>query len=253
VIAAGAKPKIPKIKGLAESGFMTSDVALRLQKHPRVITFIGGGHIACELAHFFGSLGTKTNIIQKNSLLIPHEDREIAEKLTEVFSKRFNVYPGYNAQTVLKIKNKGEGNDISKDTVTYQYNEAFRVMATAADGNTIEVDSDQLIVSTGREPNTHSLGLGKTGVRANEGGFIKVDEYPETTRKGVFAISDVVGKYKFKHSANLEAQYAYNNLMDNNEKMAVDYTAMPRAIFRSPQVAGVGFTEQELIEKGTDY
>ena len=107
VVAAGAKPKIPKINGLAESGFITSDEALRLQKQPRVLTFIGGGYIACELAHFFGSLGTKINIIQKNNLLIPHEDKEIAEKLTEIFSKKFNVYLGCNPQSVFKVKNNG--------------------------------------------------------------------------------------------------------------------------------------------------
>jgi mycothione reductase len=79
VIAAVAKPKIPKINGLDGSGFITSDEALRLQKQPSVLTFIGGGYIACELAHFFGSLGTKINIIQKSSLLIHHEDKEIAK------------------------------------------------------------------------------------------------------------------------------------------------------------------------------
>jgi dihydrolipoamide dehydrogenase len=78
VIASGAKPKIPKINGLAESGFITGDEALRLQKQPGVLTFNGGEYIACELAHFFGGIGTKINIIQKNSLLIPHKDREIS-------------------------------------------------------------------------------------------------------------------------------------------------------------------------------
>ena len=253
VVAAGAKPKIPKINGLAESGFITSDEALRLQKQPRVLTFIGGGYIACELAHFFGSLGTKINIIQKNNLLIPHEDKEIAEKLTEIFSKKFNVYLGCNPQSVFKIKINGDGNDSPNDTITNGNNETFRVMATTPNGDTIKIDSDQLIVSIGREPNTRSLDLEKTGVTVNGKGFVKVDEYLETTKKGVFAIGDVVGKYQFKHSANLEAQYAYNNLMDNNKKMAVDYTAMPRAIFSSPQVAAVGFTEQELIENGADY
>jgi dihydrolipoamide dehydrogenase len=253
VIATGAKPKIPKIDGLEESGFITSDEALRLRRQPRVLTFIGGGYIACELAHFFGSLGTKINIIQKNSLLVPHEDKEIAEKLTGIFGKKFNVHLGCNPRAVLKIKGSVDGSSNSHNGTINGNNETLRVIATTPDGNTIKVDSDQLIVSIGREPNTLTLDLEKTGVRVSERGFIKVDEYLETTNKGVFAIGDAVGRYQFKHSANLEAQYAYNNLMGNNEKMAVDYTAMPRAIFSSPQVAGVGFTEQELIEKGMDY
>jgi dihydrolipoamide dehydrogenase len=78
LIATGTKPNIPKIKGLENSGFMTSDEALRLQEQPDTITFIGGGYITCELAHFFGSLGTEINIIQRNNLLIPSEDKDLA-------------------------------------------------------------------------------------------------------------------------------------------------------------------------------
>lgn len=68
---------------------------------------------------------------------------------------------------------------------------------------------------------------------------------------GIFAIGDVVGKYQFKHNANLEAQYAYHNIFSHSdqEKIPVDYTAMPHAIFSSPQVAGVGYTEQELTKR----
>lgn len=80
VIATGTKPKIPRIHGLEKSGFITSDGALRLKRQPDSITFIGGGYIACELAHFIGNLGTKINIIQRNSLLIPSEDYEVAQK-----------------------------------------------------------------------------------------------------------------------------------------------------------------------------
>ena len=103
-----------------------------------------------------------------------------------------------------KSKTMGDGNDSPNDTITNGNNETFRVMATTPNGDTIKIDSDQLIVSIGREPNTHSLDLEKTGVTVNEEGFVKVDEYLETTKKGVFAIGDVVGKYQFKHSANLE-------------------------------------------------
>jgi mycothione reductase len=71
VIASGTRPRIPKIRGLQGSGYITSDEALRLRKQPKVLTIIGGGYIGCELAHFFGALGTKINIIQRDSALIP--------------------------------------------------------------------------------------------------------------------------------------------------------------------------------------
>ncbi len=70
-------------------------------------------------------------------------------------------------------------------------------------------------------------------------GYITTDDYLETNVRGIFALGDVIGRYPFKHSANLEAQYAYHNILNQDEKIAVDYTAMPHAIFCSPQVAGV--------------
>ncbi|MBA3750792.1 MAG: dihydrolipoyl dehydrogenase [Nitrosopumilus sp.] len=242
VIATGSKPSIPKIKGLEETGYITSDEALRLKKQPKVLTFIGGGYIACELAHFFGSLGSEIHIIHHNNLLIPHEDEEISQKFTEVFSKKYNIHLGYNTESILKNNNAN-----SYKTYT------FHIVAKNSSGEVLEIDSDQLLVSTGRIPNTESLDLDKSGIKINEKGFIIVDEYLETTMKGIFAIGDVVGKYLFKHNANLESQYAYNNVIRGSEKMSVDYTAMPHAIFSSPQIAGVGFTEQELRKKGIEY
>ena len=100
VIAAGTRPFIPKIEGLSDVDFITSDGALRLKKLPKTMTVIGGGYIAAELAHFFGSLGAKITIIQHNELLVPNEDIEIAEKFTEIFRKKYNVLLGYNAVKV---------------------------------------------------------------------------------------------------------------------------------------------------------
>ena len=241
LIATGTRPHIPKIKGLEATEFITSNEALRLKIQPKILTFIGGGYIACELAHFFGSLGTKINIIQRNNLLISNEDKEIAERFTQVFSKKYKIYLGYNPESVSKVKD-------TKDGI-----ESFHIIAKNADGETIKVESDQLIVATGRIPNTPFLNLEKTGVKVNEKGFIMVDEYLETTKKGIFALGDVVGRYQFKHNSNLEAKYAFGNILHPNKKQPVDYTAMPHAIFSSPQVAGVGFTEQELQKKGIDY
>jgi dihydrolipoamide dehydrogenase len=81
-----------------------------------------------------------------------------------------------------------------------------------------------------------------------------VDQYLETNIKGIFALGDIVGRYQFKHNANNESRYAYHNMLaPDTKKVPVDYTAMPHAIFSSPQVAGVGFTEQQLSIKGIDY
>ncbi len=189
-------------------------------------------------------MGTKINIIQRNNVLIPNEDEEISQKFTEVFSKKYNVFLGYEMESVTK-NSMSDGNDDGDDEVP------FHLSAKNKSGKKIELDTDKVLVSAGRVPNTSSLELEKTGVKTSEKGFIEVDDYLETTSKGIFALGDVVGRYQLKHNANLEAKYAYGNITNYGEKRQVDYTAMPHAVFSSPQVAGVGFTEQELRKKAS--
>jgi mycothione reductase len=236
LIASGTRPRIPEIKGLRETSYITSDEALRLKSQPKVLTIIGGGYIASEFAHFFGALGTKINIIQRRSILIPDEDEEISKKFTEIFSKKYNVYLDYKIEFVSNEDDGDSGNKVL-------------VRAKNSSGKTVELDSDQLLIAAGRVPNSDMLDLERTGVKINKRGFIIVDRFLETNVKGIFAFGDAIGRYLFKHNANHEAQYAYYNLLHPNSMIPVNYYAMPHAIFSSPQVAGVGFTEQELVKE----
>ncbi|HVE36781.1 MAG TPA: dihydrolipoyl dehydrogenase [Nitrososphaeraceae archaeon] len=237
LIAAGTRPRIPNIKGLNTTNYVTSDEALRLREQPNVLTIIGGGYIAAELGHFFGSLGTKINIIHRGSYLLPNEDEEISKKFTEVFSKKYNLYL-----------------DRTPDLVTTK-NGIFVVSFKGSDANNYpEIESDQLLIAAGRVPNSDSLDLPKTGVVVSDDGYIKVDGTLTTNIDGVFALGDIIGRHQFRHSANLEAQYAFYNIVNSKKKIKVDYSAMPHAIFSSPQVAGVGYKEQELKASGKmDY
>lgn len=242
LIACGTRPRIPQIKGLEETAFITSDEALRLRQQPKVLTIIGGGYIACELAHFFGSLGSSINIIHRKDVLIPNEDEEISRKFTEIFAKKYNVYLDCETEFV---SHEGRG---EADGYNNSNNHKFHVLAKHS-GKSIEIISDQLLIAAGRVPNSDTLGLEKTGVRTNKKGFIITDRYLETDVKGIFALGDVIGRYLFKHSANYEAQHAYHNILHPDNKIPVCYYAMPHAIFSSPQVAAVGFTEQELVRE----
>lgn len=235
LIAAGGRPKIPDIQGLRESGFITSDEALRLTTQPKVLTIIGGGYIAVELAHFFGSLGTKINIVHRHPLLVPNEDEEVAEAFTKIFSQKYSVYTNSEA---VKVSRNGR---------------IYQVAVRGVDAKVRTLESDQLLVAAGRSPNSDLLEVEKTGVKTDGKGFIMTDEYLETSVKGIYALGDAVGHYLFRHSANLEAEYNFYNLLDSENKMPVDYYAMPHAIFSSPQIAGVGKTEQQLRNEKADY
>lgn len=241
LIASGTRPNIPKINGLENVNYITSTEALCLKYQPKTLTIIGGGYIACEFAHFFGALGTKINIIQRNDFLIPNEDIDVSRKFTKIFSKKYNVYLGYNTEMVrYNYENKNN-------------QKIFNVIVKDKFGKSMEIDSEQLLIATGRTPNSDLLDIEKSGIKINEKGFILVDEYLETNIEGIFALGDVVGKYQFKHNANNEAQYVYNNIVNPDEKIPVNYNAIPHAIFTSPQIAGVGYTEQQLKKEKIEY
>ena len=233
IIAAGARPSIPPIEGLRDVDYMTSTEALRLTKQPKTLTIIGGGYIATELAHFYGSLGTKVTIIQRGDHLLSREDEEVAEKFTEVFSKKHNVLIKHEAKKVWKKGGK------------------FYVLAQSKKGKKTIV-SDKLLVALGVKPNTDSLDVAKTGVKTNKRGYIEVDDYLQTSNKNIWAFGDIIGTFLLKHTANYEAEIVANNAI-MNKKVKRNYLAMPYAIFSSPQIAGVGATEEELQEKKIKY
>jgi dihydrolipoamide dehydrogenase len=231
-ICAGSRPSVPPIPGLKDVPFITSDEALRLQKQPKNLTIIGGGYIGAELAHFFGALGTKVTIIQRSNLLMNNEDTEIAQRFTEVYKRKYNVLLNANTKKVYK-----KGKNIAVDIEIA--------------GKQQTITGDALLVATGRAFNTDILNVKATGVEVHERGYVKVNEFLETNVPGIWAIGDIAGIYMFKHSANLEAEYAVQNAF--GKKTPVDYTAMPHAAFSSPQVAAVGKTEDELREEKIQY
>ncbi|MBD3318440.1 SidA/IucD/PvdA family monooxygenase [Candidatus Woesearchaeota archaeon] len=226
VIAAGARPAIPPIPGLDKVSFMTSKEALRLKKQPKSLTIIGGGYIGCELAHFYGSLGTKVTIIQRNDVLVPAEDPTMSEVLTMEYNKRFKVLTNHTATAVEK-----NGSSI---TVTAKDNNS---------GRKKRITSDALLVATGVRPNADRLDLDKTGVKLRDDGFIAVNDFLETSAKNVWAFGDIIGRYMFKHMANHEAQYVYGAIRGHRHK--VDYSVAPHAVFSHPQIAAVGATESD--------
>ncbi|MCZ6867039.1 MAG: mycothione reductase [Chloroflexi bacterium] len=234
VIAAGTRPFIPDIPGLGEVPYITSDQALRLPEQPKRLAVLGGGYIAAELAHFFGALGTEVTLIHRGHYILREEDEQVSHKFTELYKKRFNF--------------------LSNTRITQaSYSGKEIELELAMNGITESITCDAFLVATGRIPNTDLLDVARTGVATNDRGFVETDEYLETSVPGVWALGDIVGRYLLKHSANLEAAYVTNNIFNPDNKVAVDYHAMPHAIFASPQVAGVGVTEQELKAKGSHY
>jgi dihydrolipoamide dehydrogenase len=120
----------------------------------------------------------------------------------------------------------------------------------------LELSGDQLLIVTGVRANTDTLALDKTGVHVDDDGFIKVDGRLRTSCADIWAFGDCVGNYMFRHSANFESDYLNETVFEmGNPKNApcIDYTGMPHAVFSSPQLAGVGETEEELQQRNAHY
>ena len=232
VIAIGARPFVPPIEGLNKVPYMTSTEALRQTKFPKSMIIIGGGYIGVELGQFYGALGCDITVIQRGDLLIPREDRDVANLFTNIWKKRYRILTDSSAVKVEKRRGK----------IVVYVNKGKKTKKLVA---------EKLLVATGIKPNTDLLDIEKSGVKITERGFIKVNKFMETNVKGTWALGDVAGVYFFRHSAKLEADYVLNNVL--GKKKAVDYHPMPHAIFTDPQIAGVGLTIQEARKSGKKF
>jgi len=233
-IVAGTRPDVPPISGIESVPYLTSTEALRLTTLPETLVIIGGGYIAAELAHFFGSLGSTVHIINRGPKLVANEDSEIAEWFTGEFSKKHKVH--LNAE-IVGVRKEGS-------TVVVQIKNA--------DGKTEDIAGNKLLMATGRKSNADILNVSDSGIKVSERGLIKVNDFLETSVKGVWALGDIVGILSLKHTANHQVGYVIRNAF-LGEHEPVDYSAIGHAMFSSPQVAGVGKTEDELKKTNTPY
>ncbi|MGD9997427.1 MAG: mycothione reductase [Ilumatobacteraceae bacterium] len=230
VIAAGARPMVPDVPGLVEAGFYTSDDIMRVDDVPEHLIVVGGGFIACELAHVFGSFGAAISIVQRSSRLLSAEDQDVSDAITRCFAERFDLHCG---TTLARVARHGDV-----------------VEVTLSDGTTIE--GTDLLVATGRIPNSDRLGLADVGIDTHPDGRIVTDLTQATSAPGVWALGDVSSPYMLKHVANHEARVVAHNLLHPDDRRRTDYRAVPHAVFTNPQIASVGMTEREAVARGVD-
>jgi len=234
VVAAGSRPLVPPIDGLDEVDFMTSTDALYRREQPDSLVILGGGYIAVELGYFFESLGTDVTIVEMMDSLVPREDPDVAAAFTEIANRRHEVYTGHRATSV----------ESDAGGVT--------VHAETEAGETVAASGEKLLVALGRRPNTDTLGVDAAGIETDDRGFVVTDDRLATSAENVWAQGDIADNAMFKHSGDYETEVVIENVVHGGDREA-DFTAMPHAIFTEPQMAGVGKTEADLEEAGTEY
>lgn len=226
-IASGTRPFIPNITGLSDVNFLTNESVLDLDALPDHIAIMGGGYIAVEYGHFFSALGAKVTIIEEKKRLVANEEPEISERLYAELKKRMTIHLNSTLGRVQKTDNG-----------------CLLTVSNNASGKRIEIKASHLLIAAGRQSNADILQVENTGVKTDSRGFIVVDDYLQTSKKGIWAFGDANGKQMFTHVANAEARTAWHNAFAG-QKEKFRHDIAPRAIFTYPPVASVGMTEAQ--------
>ncbi len=231
-LCTGSKPLIPPIKGLENVGYLTSDTVLKMNRLPESIAIVGGGYIAAEYGHFFSAMGSKVTIIGRNPQFLKQEEPEVSALAKKELEKHMTILTNHEVR-------EAEKTSTGKKRL---------VAVNRENGETETITADEILIATGRGPNTDVLHPERGGVETDKRGWITVNEYLETSQPNIWAFGDANGRQPFKHAANYESIIVYYNAI-LNKKVKVDYHAIPHAVFTYPEIAGVGLREKEAIEK----
>jgi pyruvate/2-oxoglutarate dehydrogenase complex dihydrolipoamide dehydrogenase (E3) component len=246
VIATGARPFVPPLPGIEDSGYVTSDTLwtefAKLDTAPKKLVVLGGGPIGSELAQSFARLGSQVIQIEMAERIMIREDLEVSEFASQSLQKSgVNILISHQA---LRCEQRdGKKFIIVKNLMHEQGSEQEEEMA---------IEYDELLCAVGRSARLKGYGLEELGIETNR--TIQTNDYLETLYPNIFAAGDIVGPYQFTHVAAHQGWYAaVNALFGTFKKFKVDYRVIPWATFIDPEVARVGINEQEAIEQGIDY
>ena len=230
VIAAGSRVSVPDVPGLAEAGYHTSDTVMRLEELPRRMVIVGGGYVAAEFAHVFSALGVRVTQVHRGPRLLRHHDEAVARQFTELAGRQWDLRLGVSLS---KVEQRGDAK-----------------VLTLSDGT--ELETDVLLMATGRLSNADRLGLENTSIPV-EDGLVRVDEFQRAGVEGIWALGDVCSPHQLKHVANHEADTVQHNLLHPGDLTASNHRFIPSVVFTHPQIASVGLTSQAARERGIDH
>lgn len=231
IIAAGSTATVPPIEGIKEVGYLTHVEALQIKQQPKKLIVVGAGPLGLEFAQMYSRFGTKVTILQRNVSIFPPAERELTDRLAQILTKE-----GITIKTNVQVKSaRKEG---IKKVLTYMIGDKQE-----------EVLADEILLATGKTPNTQGIGLDKIGVQLNEKQAIKVNPQFQTSQPQIYAVGDVINlPIRQEPTAGKEGTLAAENAL-NNTQNSIDYNTVPWTIFTDPQLAGVGFTEEEQMKR----
>ena len=233
LIATGASPSVPPISGLDEVDYLTSTTLLELKRVPKRLTVIGSGYIGMELGQLFHNLGSEVTLMQRSERLLKEYDPEISEAVEKALIEQgINLIKGATFERVVQ---EGE----------------IKKVYVSVDGKQKVIESEQLLVATGRKPNTDSLNLSVAGVEVGNRKEIKINDYAQTSNEKIYSAGDVTLGPQFVYVAAYEGGIVADNAIGGLNKK-LDLSVVPGVTFTNPSIATVGLTEEQAKEKGYD-
>jgi pyruvate/2-oxoglutarate dehydrogenase complex dihydrolipoamide dehydrogenase (E3) component len=237
IVATGARPWVPSIPGMEQIRPLTSDNLWEIRELPQKLLVLGGGPIGCELAQSFARLGSKVTLVEKSDRVLSREDGDAAALVTKSFYvDGVDIRTSHRAIRIEKNLN------------------SYNLICDYA-GKEVALEFDQILVALGRKANVSGFGLEELKVEISKTGTIEADEFLRTTNyPNIYVCGDVTGPYQFTHTASHQAWYAsVNALFSPLKTFKVDYRVIPWCTFTDPEVARVGLSESEAIEKGIEF
>ena len=226
VIGTGSSPTIPQVPGIDKVDYLTNVVALSLKERPDSMIVLGGRALGLEFAQMYQHLGTQVTVLQRSPRIVPEEEPEISQYL-EQYLKEDGIQIHTGAEVLSAEQRKGR-----------------KIVVARVGGRKRVIEADELLLATGRTPNTAELNLQSARIDVKEDHGVKVDSEMRSTARHIFAAGDVIGKPMLETAAAKEGYIAAENaLADRGLKM--DYRAVPHAVFTNPAVASVGPTDAQ--------
>lgn len=234
IIATGSSPMSLPFLNTDGEKIISSDDILKLKEVPASLIIVGAGVIGLEMASIFSRLGTKVSIFEIAPTILPNFDLDVCKELTRSLKKQgIKLYLDHTVESVF-IDHSGvhlNASDINKKKVT--------------------IDAEYCLSAIGRKPNTDDLKLEKLGIDLHLSGAIGVNDFLQTNVKNIYAIGDVIGGAMLAHKASDEGIYVIEGLKQNGKKL--NYKTVPSVVYTSPEIASVGYTEEELKKEGIAY
>lgn len=236
IIATGSKPIVPAHFSYDKKRVITSTEALNIEKVPGSMLIIGGGVIGLELGSVYARLGAEIIVVEFLDRIIPAMDSDCSRELAKSLKKLgMQFYLRHAVTEVKPSKNKVKVTAKSRDD----------------ESKTISWDVDYCLVAIGRRPYTDGLGLENTGIAPDEKGRIPVDDHLQTSVPGIYAIGDVIKGAMLAHKAEEEGVFVAETIA--GQKPHIHYNLIPGVVYTWPEVAAVGYTEEQLKEMGIPY